>query len=980
MNWKELTVGSKYRDFVLTKNSPIKELNCQLIELTHEPTGAEVLHIANDDPENLFCLSFQTVPDSSNGVAHILEHTVLCGSKKFPVKDPFFCMNRRSLNTYLNALTGSDFTCYPGATQIEKDFYNLLEVYLDAVFQPNLDYYSFLQEGHRLEFTDPENPNSPLQFKGVVYNEMKGVLSSPTARLQEAIEAALFPNTTYGYDSGGDPQDIPQLSYEELIAFHKRYYHPSRCLFFFYGSFPLENHLNYIEENVLRSATKKEPLPPIPAQKRFHRPRRITTTYPITEEENCEQQAYLSFAWLTTHVLNQEEILALSIIDSVLMDTDASPLKRALLKSGMCSQAYAYLDPDIYDVPFIVTLRGCREENADSLEELLFNTLKEIVKTGISQKLIDSALHQMEFYRSEITGDHSPYGLTLFMRSALLKQHGADAEDGLAIHSLFKKIKNKLHEDKDYFVKLIQKFLIDNNHFVRVVDLPDTDLSASEEAEEEKKLEEIKRKLNNKLTNKILNETQGLKAFQEEQENEDPTILPKLTLEDIPKTPRDYTLNEEKFGDFKLFHHSTFTNSIIYADLQWKIPNIPESDLWLLKLYATILPQMGMAGRSYEDNLDFIQENLGGFGSGLGISIEATDRESFTPIFNIQGKALYRKEKELFHLLLEATRSLDFSDRTRLKEVFLKHFSALQATLTQSSLRYAISLASSGESTPCKLSYLWNGLPYYHKIREIAENFDEQEEKLLDGLLGIQNQLQSLKAPHLILSCDQNQYDSLKKSRFYELCDLPTTSEEIPFTLSPPKKISSQAKVIASPIAFTCKVLHTVPYCHPDAPALSIVAPLLEHLTLHRALREQGGAYGGGATYNSQTGNFLFYSFRDPNINSTLSAYQEAVERIVSGKFNETSIEEAIFDKVQSLDAPISPGSRAKLAHSWLIENKSIALRQKFRDQLLSLTKEEIIKATKKHLAPHLEKASTVIFAGKELLKKESPPFPITPL
>ncbi|MES2272616.1 MAG: insulinase family protein, partial [Chlamydiota bacterium] len=295
-------VGQTYHGFVITQYLPLEELQSTLIELTHEPTGARVMHIANTDPENLFCLSLQTLPSSSNGVAHILEHIALCGSRKFPIKDPFFAMTRRSLNTYMNALTGQDFTCYPASSQVEKDFYNLLDVYLDAVFHPELKHLSFLQEGHRLEFVDPKNPKGPLQFQGVVYNEMKGAMSSIESRLGEAISKRLMPDLPYSHNSGGDPKDIPSLKYEELIEFHQLFYHPSRCLFFFYGNLPLAKHLDFILERALKGVQKIPQISPIPLQPRFKAQIVAQDRYPIAQGESLDGKTQVAFAWLTAPI------------------------------------------------------------------------------------------------------------------------------------------------------------------------------------------------------------------------------------------------------------------------------------------------------------------------------------------------------------------------------------------------------------------------------------------------------------------------------------------------------------------------------------------------------------------------------------------------------------------------------------------------------------------------------------------------------
>ena len=303
-----LSVGVSYQGFRVTKSLEIPELQCHLVELKHEESGAEVMHIANDDPENLFCLSFRTLPLSSNGAPHILEHSVLCGSEKYPAKDPFLSMNRRSLNTFLNALTGADFTCYPAATQVEQDFYNLLDVYLDAVFHPRLLKESFSQEGHRLEFAVMDDPTSALEYKGIVYNEMKGALASPSSRLSEAMSQALFPNTPYGFNSGGDPKEIPYLSYDELVAFHKKHYHPSKCLFFFYGNLPLEKHLDFIQENTLKNVQETAPFPPVPRQPRFFKKVKKDLLYPAEGLES-EEEDFISFGFLTCSVLDEITVL-----------------------------------------------------------------------------------------------------------------------------------------------------------------------------------------------------------------------------------------------------------------------------------------------------------------------------------------------------------------------------------------------------------------------------------------------------------------------------------------------------------------------------------------------------------------------------------------------------------------------------------------------------------------------------------------------
>ena len=974
------TVGQVYHDFMLTRSLPIPELQCHLYELVHQPTGAQVMHLANDDPENLFCLSFQTLPETSNGVAHILEHTVLCGSAKFPVKDPFFAMTRRSLNTFMNALTGADFTCYPAATQVPKDFYNLLDVYLDAVFHPNLSRLSFLQEGHRLEFAEANNPDSPLEHKGVVFNEMKGALSSPGTRLSEEVHAALFPNITYGINSGGNPKEIAQLSYEELLAFHHNFYHPSRCLFFFYGNMPLEGHLDFISKQALQGVEKKPPLPPIPNQPRFLKPRQMTCSYPISQDEESDNKSYISFAWLTCHVQEQEELLALSILEIMLLDTDASPLKKALLKSGLCKLVSSHIDTDVHENPLMINLRGCEADQADACEEVIRQTLEQIVRQGLPLHLVENAIHQLEFFRSEITGDHVPFGLALFMRSALLKQHKVNPEEGLKIHSLFDGVRKKAVQDPNYFGQLIRKYLLDNPHFVRVVMTPSKDLAAREQEEERAALGAFKEKITVAESQQLIRETAALMAFQKQQEEGDIDVLPKVTLEDVPKASRNFALTRETVGNLRVFHHACFTNQIVYADLVFPLPDLSEEMLWQVRLFTNLLPQMGSGGRTYEENLEFIQANTGGVSASLVLNQQAVDCTQIDPALHLRGKALNRKAHPLFTLLHDMATSPDFNDRGRLKEVIQKHYTGLESSLNQSALKYAINLSAAGLDKASRIGNAWYGLEYFWKIKEFYQDLDKECDRLIQTMNLLKTELLCLDDPHLVLTSDAALYDDLKHRQFYELGHLQTHSYPKWKGLFSLPTIATQGRIIPTPIAFIGKVLKAVSYTHPDAPALGIAACLFDNLVLHPKVREQGGAYGGGASSHSTSGIFYFYSYRDPNINSTLQAFESAVEEILKGHFDNDDLDEAKLEIIQGLDDPIAPGSRGDYAYGWMREGKSLEVRQAFRNRLLSVTPDDVIRAVKAHIVPLMSKSPTVVFAGKELFAKENVTFPIYPI
>ncbi len=968
----ELVAGTKYRHFHINRVVPIPELQATLVEIEHEPTGAQILHIMNSDKENAFCVSFQTTPTSSNGVAHILEHTVLCGSKKYPIRDPFFSMTRRSLNTYMNAWTGDDFTCYPVATQVEKDFYNLVDVYLDAVFHPKLHEESFKQEGHRIEFSDPEDPGSPLQFKGVVYNEMKGAMASAGSRLMEKMKESIYPDITYGVNSGGTPKEILGLTHRQLVDFHKNFYHPSRGLFYFYGDIPTRKHLDFLEEALLKDYNKVPPLSPIPLQKRFDAPKRIRDVYPADHRETPEQNSYVCVAWLTCHVLEQEDLLALCLIDSCLMDTDASPLKRALMDSKLCKQVTMTIDPDNSEVPIWVTFKGCNEKDTGALEHLLMEEIAKIAQRGIESKDVDSAMHQLELHRSEITGDGFPFGLNLFTRAALLKQHGAPPESSLKIHSLFDKVRERILSEPRYLEKLMEKYFIQNPHRITLTMVPDKDLSDREALEEKERLSKIEASLTEKDKKRLVAEAKELEDFQETQEDQDENVLPILSLEDIPKQTRDLKLDIYSYKTLEIFHHECFTNQIAYVDYAVPLCDMSEQELPYIRLLVSLFGQMGTKKRSFMDVLTYMHAYTGGVGASSPIYYNAKSHDPLTLQFCFRGKALNRNLGKLCELLSEMAAGIDFSDVSRLKEIIQKQWTTLQGSMTQSSMRYASNLAVSGFNIAGKIGYDWYGLGYYYFIKSIAENLDAKLPVLVEKLEELQQRLLHGNFVDITMSSDAEAFEELVKNDYFGLGDLPRHTfhpwqGNIPFS-----KVESQGRLISSPVAFTSVAIPTVAYCDPDAPALRIAPFLMDNVVLHKLIREQGGAYGGGASCNLMSGFFSFYGFRDPNISETLNAFDLAVKTIAEEKFTANDLFEAKLEMIQNMDTPIAPGSRADVAYTWWRESKTYRMRQNLRKAILDLTPSQIAEAVRRHVVPKMENPTMVIFAGKELIEKEN--------
>lgn len=973
MNETSLTrVGESYGNFKLIEHTYIDELQLTLLQLIHIPTGAKVMHLENKDPENLFCLSFRTLPENSNGVAHILEHTVLCGSRKYPVKDPFFSMSRRSLNTFMNAMTGSDFTCYPASSQVEADFYNLLEVYLDAVFHPLLKEMSFLQEGHYLGFQKTDDPSTPLEFKGIVYNEMKGAMSSVESRIWQEISRALTPDLPYAHNSGGDPKIIPSLTYEQLINFHESNYHPSRCLFFFYGNFPLKKHLNFIEEHALQKTQRLPPLTDIPKQPRFSSPIIEKHRYPTVEKKKLDESHIHTISFLTTPLQNQHDLLALSVLDIALMDTDASRLKKALLDTGLCISVDCFLDTEMTEVPMVFIFRGCREDTESKLYETLLSEFQKITKEGLPFSIIESAIHQLEFARTEIGGDHSPFGLTLFMRSAIAKQHGCLPENTLRIHSIFKELLEKAHNPY-FFSPLIEKYILNNTHSARLSFSPDPQLASREAKEEEMRLKKIRSSLNSLDIAAIIEQNRKLEDFQKLQEGKKLNCLPKITLKDVPEETRYFPIKSYRTHQIEIHHHETFTNHVLNADVVWDLPKLSHQELFDLQLLLILWTELGVADRDYVKNLEFIQAYTGGISAHVSLHIQAEDPNRMRPSLQLHGKALERNSQKLFQLFQEMLTKSRFDETKRIQELIKKLSNSMKNRLSQNAMRYATLLALQSFSMPSYINELWYGLNFYNNLESLQAEVEINPASFVKRISDLSKKLLSFQSPNLVLSCDASGFNKLDSAGFYGLPEIvPKHSSLWHVDGFPPEK-KDQARVIASPVAFTAYAFKTISLKHQDAAALQIATYLMENKILHHRIREQGGAYGSGAHYNPLWGNFYLHAYRDPHISHTYHSFRDAVSEIAESQFDAQDLEEAKLGIIQALDSPTSPGSRGIATYVMERDGKTRQIRQTYRDQLLSLEKNEISQAVSKHLLSKLDDGVLVTFACQELLDKELP-------
>lgn len=945
-----------FGSFRVDEIHPLKEIAATLILITHLPSGASVVKIANTDEENVFSLCFPTWPKNSTGVAHILEHIVLCGSKKFPIRDPFFSMTRRSLNTYMNALTGSDFTCYPAASLIPKDFYNLLEVYLDACFFPTLSKMSFAQEGWRLAFDEKQK----LSFEGIVFNEMKGALATKESRLYEMMHHALFPDVTYGVNSGGDPKEIVHLSHKELLDFHDHFYAPSRCTFYFYGNLPLEEQLQFLEEKLLHNAKKKEPLFLGP-QKRFSSKKEIIGYFPGSQED----KSMLAFGYLTCSILEQKELLALTVLDLLLMGTDASPLKKAFLTSQLCQQFDSILDQEIAEIPYLFIAKGCEKNSKEALEALMEKTLLKQLEIGFSQEMIEGAIHQLELSRLEITGGSTPYGLSLFFRCIPLKQHGGHPESALLIHSLFEQLRK---EPPTLYLDLLKKYILNNSHAVLLEMHSDPLLLDKEKEEEQKELGKRESLLSSEEKKQILKENEELKIYQQ---TKDPIeLLPKVDLLDVPLKSKHLSLEQVKIQDLTLYTHDCFTNHLTYVDLLFDLPPLDLEEFIDLRIFCYLLPQLGAGGWSYEKTLDYLMQHTGGISCFFDLSATVDGKDDLRPFICIRGKVLDRKKESLFTLIKMMLQSIDFKDTQRIQELFFQLKESISSSIERSALRYAISLASSNFSIGSTIQNQCYGLPFFWTLCDWEKKIAKDPAFLTEKMQKMQEKVLGLKKAHLILCAENETLQEIKKNNCYSLAEF-CKKESKDFTLTFSKVyFPSQARTINSMVGFSTLFLPSIGYKHKDAAYLSIASEILENQTLHPEIREKQGAYGSGAVFSALQEQFYFYSLRDPKIKSSWKIFKKSVKQLIKSPLHE-EIEQAKLQIFQDLDNPIPPYARAFTAFLRLRTKRSLEMRQAFRDKIFQADTKSILEAAKEHLEKNFKESIFITFASQALIKKE---------
>lgn len=951
-------VGDIIHGYKIEKIDFIKELNIKPYYLRHENTGAEHLHVhKHGDSNNVFSVSLRTTPKSSTGVAHILEHLALCGSKRYAVRDPFFKMTTRSLATFMNAMTGPDFTVYPFSTQNRKDFENLLNIYVDAVFFPRLRPVDFRQEGWRLEHEKPDKKDTPIVLRGVVYNEMKGVFSSSASTYARQLLNNLFPDTTYKYESGGDPQEIPDLTHKELKKFHQLHYHPSNAKFFTYGDIPLDHHLKLINEMVMtkfseNSQAREQSI--VTEQEPWNKSRTVDIKCsfdPMSASKEKQTTTSISYMLPTTNT-NYDEMFSLQLLSTLLMDGPNSPFYKNLIESGLGadyspSSGFANYTKQPY---FSIGLQNIRHEDTAKVHEIIERTFKEAAEAGFPQERIDAILHNIELSLKHVRGN---FGLRLIMNLESAWNHEGDVIDYLKVNKYVERFKESLASDKDFWKKLVNTHFLSNHHKLFLNMSPDESFEDRRKEHENNLLEKKISELSDVDKQTVLYE--GMELMKIQNSKDDPSILP--CLEPSKDISRELNYRTDlKFDDHKGISIQLCeqpTNEVVYfralSDFGDKLQNSGLIDY--LPLFCDVATRLGAGSYNRHEFDQKMQLTTGGLGVSVLINPSLDEFDKFKNEILIGSHCLRRNVANMFELWKHVFHRIHFQENKEFLFQLVKASAAeLAEGISHSGQMYAIKRASSSLGNISALDERLSGLTLVARMKDIEgkESIDSITSKL-------QSIAQIVLNPSNMRCAINAEPDSMglvgeELKKFIDDAQKSfggSSNSDWKF----PEEDYEKTKVddIKFPFSthFVAKSLVTVPKLHRDFPKLVIMSKLISSKYLLREVREKGGAYGTGANL-SASGILSFFSFRDPNTDKTMAIFDRSTEWIADGsEYNDKDIEESKLGVFQAVDKPIEPGKRGL---GFFTNGESDDIRQQYRERLLEVTKDDVKAVAKRYL------------------------------
>ena len=924
----------------------IESLSLVVHHYEHIATGAVHYHLETGQEEKSFSVAVRTMPKDSTGVAHILEHTILCGSEKYPVRDPFFMMTRRSLNTFMNAMTSSDWTAYPFASQNDKDFSNLLDVYLDAVFFSRLHPLDFAQEGHRLELQDGDDKSSPLAFKGVVYNEMKGAMSSPIAQLWQGVSAYLFPTTTYHYNSGGEPAEITQLSYEQLMAFYRSHYHPSNAIFMTAGAIDMEWLHQTLQTRVLSRFERQDKTWSVPLEQRYAAPVSVQEHYGV-DSDNLAQQSHHVVGWLLGSSTDLDAQLEAQLLSQILLDNSASPLRKALEQTdlGGAPSPLCGLEESNREMSFICGVEGSEPEHAEAVEALVISTLEQVAEQGVETSVIESALHQLELHQREIGGDHYPYGLQLIFNALPAATHYGDPVAMLNLDPALARLKEKALAP-GFVTEAVNTLLLNNRHRVRFSLVPDSGLNAEKQRLEESRLAAIKASLSDEQLNQLVEQTEALKERQAAQD--DPGLLPKVTLDDVTPDVRSVEpVSRPQGAALPLTCYESGTNGIIYQQLIADLPALSKEQLGWLPLLANTWTEVGAGSNDYLAQQLKQTALVGSLTAYNSIRSDVNSTDQLQGYAVLTGKALGSKASDFSELMQETWQQARFDEPARLLDLLTQMKSRKEQGVTGGGHSYAMAAAAASLNPSANIANSLSGMPQLARLKQQHQQaVDDQGASLSAALTDIYQAFDP--APGDILAVHDEPHANAHRDAISRCWN--TLERAQGSALNWTMEQQANYWMVDSQVNFCAWALPTVTQTHPDAAALSVLAGILRNGYLHTAIREKGGAYGAGATHDAANACFKFYSYRDPRVEGTFDDFRESVSWLTGQSRNDELIEQAVLGLIGSLDRPGSPAGEAKQVYHMERGGRTLAMRQQFRQRLLATQWDDVQRVARQYL------------------------------
>ena len=928
--------------YEVIQKADLSDLQSEGILLKHRKSGARILLMKNDDENKVFAIGFRTPPSDSTGVPHIMEHSVLCGSRDFPVKDPFVELVKGSLNTFLNAMTYPDKTVYPIASCNDKDFQNLMHVYMDAVFYPNIYEHDeiFRQEGWSYKLDEPDGE---LTISGVVYNEMKGAFSSPEGVLDRVILNSLFPDTSYANESGGDPEVIPELTYEQFLDFHRKYYHPSNSYIYLYGNMDMEEKLRWLDENYLSDFDATEVDSEIKYQEPFSEMREVVQEYSITSDESEADNTYLSYNKVIGTSLDEKLYLAFQILDYALLSAPGAPLKKALVDAGIGKDIMGSYDNGIYQPIFSVIAKNANMEQKEDFVRVIEDTLRNIAENGMDKKALRAGINYYEFRFREADFGNYPRGL---MYGLQLFDSWLYDEEKPFIHmqaiSTFEFLKNQV--DTGYFEELIRKYLLDNTHGAVVIIRPERGRTARMDKELAEKLQAYKERLSAEEVEKLVNATQELEQYQEEESSpEDLAKIPVLKREDISRDIAPIFNEEMEMDGVKVVHHNVETNGIGYVTLMFDLSGIREELLPYVGILQSVLGIIDTNNYEYGELFNEINVNTGGIGTSLELYTDVTKvkEKEFRATFEMKGKALYPKMNVMFKMMREILMESRLDDEKRLKEILAMLKSRLQMSFLSSGHTTAALRALSYTSPMAKFKDDTDGIGFYETVRMIEEDFDSHKAELIHNLKEISQRI--FRADNMMVSCTatkeglaavQEAFPAVRGS-LHSGEKLP----EEPCILHCTKR--NEGFKTSSKVQYVARVGNFIDGGAKYSGALQILKVILGYDYLWQNIRVKGGAYGCMSNFN-RIGEAYLISYRDPNLKRTMEVYEGVVDYLKNFNVSDRDMNKFIIGTMSNLDRPMNPAAKGARSMNLYMNHVSEEMIRTERGQILDARQEDI--------------------------------------